>query len=150
METLRCQANKAYIKAGVGRGAGYKKPYYYRNFRENCLAKKILIIQGDYGKIIDIVARKLCRFNIVIVQEDGPMLRGRFSTQKNNIALFLYSLILIILVSSQPTLAGTAILSPSKDNTLYEPYEDKSNGSGEYLFSGNTDSSNVIRLNSAG
>ena len=41
--------------------------------------------------------------------------------------------------------AETVTLPPLKDNTLYEPDADKSNGSGRYIFAGNTDGAGVRR-----
>ena len=52
---------------------------------------------------------------------------------------------LVLLLSVQAALGASVTLNPVKDNTLYEPECEKSNGSGDFLFSGDTDGQGVRR-----
>jgi spore coat protein A len=53
--------------------------------------------------------------------------------------------ILSILLMPWVATADVISIGAFKDNTLYEPFEDKSNGAGEYFFAGNTDGKGVRR-----
>jgi len=53
--------------------------------------------------------------------------------------------VLGVLLALQTAVADTVTLTPVMDNTMYEPEAETSNGSGVYLFAGNTDGVGVRR-----
>jgi hypothetical protein len=57
----------------------------------------------------------------------------------------LWLAFVIIFTAPGITSAATVVINPIKDNTLFEPEAEKSNGSGVYIYSGNTDDKGVRR-----
>ncbi len=55
---------KVCTKAGIGRRAGHKKRVFAQIFNNTVLKRKLLTVQVDFCKIIDVVRRELCSVSV--------------------------------------------------------------------------------------
>ena len=59
-EFMKVRAVTVCSKVGIGRKAGHRKRIFVHISKQLSLSRKFLIVQGNYGKIIHIIWRKLC------------------------------------------------------------------------------------------
>ena len=57
LEFMKGQAVKVCAKARIGRKVGHKKRVFVQIFKKMSQNQKFLIVQGNFGKFIDVVRR---------------------------------------------------------------------------------------------